>query len=193
MNRRQYTFAGWLCIIIAVLFVPNIAINILIEAFGKRAPALYLFRVPMMLIVSGIGIYLAVMFRKMLNVRFGFHDIDRLITLTIIASLLLTGLNIVNYFMQYASQSSDPHWFLAIPGIIIVILLGIVSIFIGSRLLDLKEDMFGFRNIYAYATFVNGVCIASIIFSPLSLLLTVGLYIIEGMIFLRAAEDVQFV
>jgi len=193
MNSRRYTFAGWLSIIIAVLFVPNIAINILIEALGKRYPALYLIRVPMMLMVSAIGVYLAVIFRKMLNERFSFHGIDRLITLSIIGTLMLTGLHVTNYFLQYGSHSSDPNWILVVFAILIVVLLGIVQIFIASKLLDLKEDLFGFRNTYAYTTFISGICTASIIFSPISLVLTVGLYIIEGMIFLRAAEDVQFV
>ena len=71
--------------------------------------------------------------------------------------------------------------------------MGVVSIIYGIRLLRLKGDLFGMLKVYVYTTIAGGVCLVSIILLPLSLIVAVATYILEGMIFLRAAEDEEFV
>ena len=72
-------------------------------------------------------------------------------------------------------------------------LLGIVSIVFAVKLLRLKGDLFGMLKIYVYTTIAGGVCLVSIVLFPLSLIVVVASYILEGIIFLRAAEDAEFV
>ncbi len=72
-------------------------------------------------------------------------------------------------------------------------MMGIINIVFGIRLLQLKDDLFGQLKPFAYATIGSGVGIVSILLMPFGLLAAVTAYIIQGIIFLRAAEDVEFV
>jgi hypothetical protein len=72
-------------------------------------------------------------------------------------------------------------------------IMGIVSILFGIKLLRLKGDLLGMLKIYVYTTIAGGVYLVSILMFPLSLVIIVATYILEGIIFLRAAEDAEFV
>ena len=57
----------------------------------------------------------------------------------------------------------------------------------------MKGDLFSMLKVYVYTTIAGGVCFVSIILFPLSLIIAVATYILEGIIFLRAAENEEFV
>ena len=70
---------------------------------------------------------------------------------------------------------------------------GCDSSFALPKLLKLKDDLFGLLKPYAYTTLAAAICGATIILMPIGLIIQLAALVIQGMIFLRAKEQVEFV
>jgi len=200
MNNKQYKLAGWLSIAYAVLFVPSFILSALFEYITKYYPGVAILDIVQSTITLIIDVFLLLMLKKLLNVRYRFHETDHII-------LVLIGFNIFLRIIGFAKHVSIflgiTVSFESMPGDLIVfwvvllatffLLFGIAHIIFAIQILRLKDDLFGMLKPYAYATMTCGVFLASIVLSPLAMLVVVATFIIQGIIFLRSAEDVEFV
>jgi hypothetical protein len=199
MNNKRYKTAGWLSILVAVVFVPKFIMNFFFEVIAQKLhfPGVYLLDVFMIIILTVIYVYLLLSLRLLLNERYNFFDVDKLITISyclLIAAGFITILDdILKTVGIIGSQLSTLKLILIICFFAVFFVMGIISIIFGIKLLRLKGDLFGMLKIYVYTTIAGGVCLVSILLFPLSLVMVVATYILEGIIFLRAAEDAEFV
>ena len=62
-----------------------------------------------------------------------------------------------------------------------------------TPLFQVSDDLFGLLKPFAYTTIASGICGVTVILMPIGMLIGLAALIIEGMIFLRAKEQVEFV
>jgi hypothetical protein len=69
----------------------------------------------------------------------------------------------------------------------------VITVIYAYKLLKLDDDLFGLLKPFAYSTMAAGICGATIILMPIGLIIQLAAFVIQGMIFLRAKEQIEFV
>ena len=199
MDENRYALAGWIAITQAVIFplafVMSIAQGIIgISAFGYRGPT---FGPSDLLFITftAMGVYTLTMFRRLLNERYNFHDIDTLIIVAIwwgilfqLSSLALRGWIVVLWPVPETILTVVYLTFMAVA----MLVAGIVDILIAVKLLKAKETLSDLLKALAYVTMAAGLLEVTVVLSPISLILVPVSCVILGLIFLRK-EEVEFV
>ena len=197
MSERRYVVPGWMAIGAAVLTPPLIVVGIILDVVvRKNPPAAVVLLVPYVLIALSqlfLAVYAFGSFKTLLNRRHGFHEVDGLIIAIIVGACIIT-LTIVGGRATVVLLGLGTGVSLVfVAGIIAVgIALALLSIVFAIRLLHLESDLGGLLKPYAYATIAAAVCFATIILSPLGMLIDAATNVMLGMIFLRrpAANEV---
>jgi hypothetical protein len=191
MPENRYSLAGGLAIAQAILFPLAFGMSIVQSIIGKAA-----FGFQGLTFGPSDLLFIILIFRRLLNERYNYHGIDTLIIISIwwiilfqISSLVMKAYVIV--------LGLEPRLILAIIYLsfftIAMLTIGVVDILIAVRLLKIKDKLNDLLRALAYITMIGGVLEASIVLSPLGLILVPVTYIILGMIFLREKEEVEFV
>jgi len=190
MNNNNYKIAGWLALANAVVLLPLIGLGIFLDYVARTFAGANMIQILLSILFCALGVYILLVFRHLLNFRYQFHLIDRLIVVLIWINITITVLGLYRYFIP------ENKVFQLVFGIIVMVLfygMGVINIILGVRFLKLNDDMFGLQKPFAYSNIISGACILSIILIPFGLLAAIAAYIFQGIIFLRAAEDVEFV
>ncbi len=190
MDHKKYSTAGWLSIANAVLTVPTIALGFLLDYLARSSPVGNILQIALSILFCALAVYILYVFKNLLNVRYQFHIANNIILVLIWINIIFTITGLPKYLMPGVGTVKLTS---EIIGAVLFYLLGIITIIFGVKLLKLKDDLFGLLKPFAYINIVSGVCIISILLLPIGLLCAVTAYIIQGIIFLRAAEDVEFV
>ena len=188
VNQNQYTLAGWLAIVSAVLFMPELILAVLAEFF---TPGLKIIVIPIHIVNLVIDIYILYMFRKLLNQLFDFHSVDVLINILIVVNIVFFSIGLVEMIaslMHSGGRMSDD---ISIIIAVLFVPFSIITVVFGAVLLKMKDDLFGLLKPFAYTTIFSGVCGATIILSPLAMLAAIAALVMQGMIFLRAKREVE--
>ncbi|MEW6411940.1 MAG: hypothetical protein AB1483_05635 [Candidatus Zixiibacteriota bacterium] len=200
MDENQYSTAGWLAIVHAILFPLSIGLGFLeygISMARHREAHLQWGISDILGIMATIAIvYVLVVFRKLLNERYNYRGIDFLITVSIwwaiifqVVGTMITGLTVV--------MSPVPEILLTIVLVsffaLAMIIIGIVDILVAVRLFRAKSELNDLIIAFAVITVAAGVFEITVILSPLSLLLVPVSSVLLGVILLKEKETVEFV
>lgn len=186
MDSNRYNLAGWLAILYAILLVPQIIFGLIVEWTASGHPAAEMLMTLLNMAGFALVIYVLVMFRHLLNERFDFHDVDTLIGILVWANALFMALGLIGIIPAF----EDP---LKIIVLALFVPYSIITAVFGFKLLRLKDDLFGLLKPYAYTTMALGILGATILLMPIALFVQIAALIIQGMILLRAKEQVEFV
>jgi len=176
ITKEQLQFAGWLAIVSA--FVTFIVFVMTL----KNVTEAKAIKVLLILISVGSFVYVFLSLRKMLNIRFEFHDVDTLISVLIGSNVVLSALNIVS--LGYSELESILSGFF----VVAFILFAILYIIFAIRMLRLTDNLYGLLKPFSYTSIATGICFASIIMIPFGLIASSVSDIILGIIFFRAAQ-----
>jgi len=200
MEKSNYSIAGWLAIVQAVLFPLTIILGI-VEA-GLAAGLLGLekpFIGPsdmLMVIFTAIAIYTLLMFRKLLNERYDYHDLDLLIIISIWWAIIFQAVGLGLGVIAMLYWPVDKVIMVVVYLVFMtaaMVTIGIVDILIAVKLLKIKETFSEYVRVFAYITIIAGICEVSVIFSPLSLVLIPVTAVVLALIFFRDKHEVEFV
>jgi len=199
MDENRYSLAGWLAITQAVIFPLAFVISIAqgligVSVFGYRGPMFgpsdLLF-----IIFTGISVYTLTMFRKLLNERYNYHDVDLLILLAIcwgiVYQISQLALRAWLVFMWPVSSTALSIIYLVFFATTIIT-AGVIDILIAVKLLQIRQKLNEMIRAFTYITLVSGLAEVSVVLAPLALLLLPVSCVILGIIFLRK-EEVEFV
>lgn len=187
MHSNQYTFVGWLTIINAIATIPILAFNIFMEYISKQVPAVNLLLIISSTVILIVNSFIYFKFRELLNQKYNFHETDNIILLIIFGNILIGFFNIIGFTAPPIQTSMK---------ILILILLfpfGIMHIMFAVKLHRLKNNLFGLLTPYVYTTIAVGVCVATVILFLLGVLIGVAAGLMQGLIFLKSAEEAEFV
>jgi hypothetical protein len=186
MFTQRFTLAGWLAIISAVLIVPEIFAIILIDRLAQSIPILSGLVALLKIVHFFISIYLIYMLKTLLNERFNFHGADVYLWIMLAVAPIFAVLGLLGMIPSLK----------ILMGIVVIVLFvpyNIVTILFGASLLKMGDDLFCLLSPFAYTTIASGICGVTVILMPIGMLIGLAALIIEGMIFLRAKEQVEFV
>jgi len=200
MKDNPYQLAGILAIIYAVLFPLAFVIGLVqqtvlsVKTFSHMpviGPADGL-----MIIGSIMMIYVYLRFKDMLNSRYNYNRLDKLILLSIwwlivfqIGELMLKG-------VLMALHPVDKITFLAIqvPYLVVSMLsVGIIDLFIASRLLKDGDHLNELIKVFAYVSLIAGIAEVTVIGSLISVILVPVSCVVLGMVMMREKEELEFV
>jgi hypothetical protein len=200
MNENPYRTAGWLSIVAAALFPLAFAVSIFqgvigIAKFRYQGPTIgpsdLLF-----IIFTVIAIYTLIVFRRLLNERYSFNDIDKWISITIgwnilfqVVSLTYRAIVIALWPIPQMTYTLMSIGFM----VIFMPLGGIIDIVIAVKLLRAKDRFNDLIKTLAYLNMASGICGVTVILTPIALILVPIWWAVLAMVFLREKEEVEFV
>jgi hypothetical protein len=188
---NEYAAAGWSAIAAAVLILPSYVLSIAMEVAKHRAQELVLaMLIPYLVVTIAYticGVYVLLRFRTLLNRRHGYHAIDGLITAVVVGVIVMTLyiLPIKVFGLTGALDTGPLALLVVVPVAVIGIVLGILSIIIGIRLLDLSAPATSYYRVYAWLSIAAGVCFVTFVLSPLGGLVDAAANIVLAMLFLK--------
>ncbi len=198
MTDKSYTVAGWLSIALAV-FLPLMFAFGLAETFvgkhmmGMDDPGLSIEDLSTV-VIAAVMIFVLLMLRKLLRDRYGYSKADGPINASIIWYIVFT---IASFGMILFADTTWPApdmtslIALIIFWVVSMTSAGIIEIFIGLRLLQMKERKNELMKVFAYVTLVMGVLELTVVLSPLALVLMPVWCVTAAMVFLREKDEGQ--
>ncbi len=198
MTEKSYTVAGWLSIALAVLLPLLFALGLAETFVGKHMigiadPDLTLEDLATVLIGAAI-IFVLIMLRKLLIERYRYTKANRLITAAIIWYIVFTiGSFAMIFFADTTWPAPDMTSLIALFTFWIISMTsaGVIEIFLGLRLLQIKERKNELVKVFAYVTLVMGVLELTVVLSPLALILMPVWCVTAAMLFLREKDEEQ--
>ncbi len=200
MESDKFAFAGWLAVVQAIIFPVAFVIG-----FIEQGIASGLFDVErpifgpsdiLMLIFTAIGVYVLLMFKKLLNEHYEYHDLNLLIYISIWWAIMFEVIGLGLGLIMILYWPVDKVLFAVIYLVFLaaaMVTIGIVDILIAIKILKIKEHFSELIRALAYITMGAGICEVSVLLAPLSLILIPVSAIVLALIFFRDRQQVDYV
>ncbi len=177
----RFRVAGWVSITNAIFTIPA---TILSYSLGSREdPGARLAEGILLLVSLGLFLYILLSFKRLLNVRFRFHDVD------VYISYLIWGNVSLSLFQFLSLATKEFEWAVSVLSVMAYIFFGILSILFATRLLRLPHHLYGLLKPFSYLSIGSGACFVTVILLPVGILAGSVADFLLGIIFFRAAEE----
>ncbi len=198
MLEERYEVAGWVTIASAAFIMINGVLGVFLSFVGTTFalinPILFITTVLQM----GCSIYGFLWFKRLLNDRFDFHDVDTLIILLIVGGILISVIGMVFRTVVGvnidANLSRQETLALVLPGLIALVSvgvpMGIFGILFGVRLMRLKDPLFGYLKPLALTMIIGSSLMMTFFLAPLGGLVLLAGEIMQALILLGSAKHV---
>ncbi len=180
-----YTLAGWLSILQAVILLPKVGVDLFVEYLTPSGYGILQLFIGFDVVSKLLGIYVLFMFRRLLNERHSFHNVDKLINALIFcyaAFALIWALDLV--------LNPQFNVIFALP--IMYVLACLISIVYAIRLLKLESNLSGLLKPYVYTTIAGGVFGVTIVLGEYGRPIFMVSLILLGMILIRAESEPEY-
>jgi hypothetical protein len=180
LTHRTLITAGWLAMASAFASIPLTYLSFRLE--GSADPAATDIQLGIQL--AGMVLYVAItlLLRRLLNIRFSFHDTDRSIALMVMANVVASLVAAVALFFPHARET------LEIVALAIVAFQGVAQVRFGYRLLGLRDNLDGMLRPFCYLNMATGICIASVILLVVGVVVSSLSDLMLGTIFFHIAK-----
>ncbi len=180
MPYRALTTAGWLAMISAFVSIPLTYVSYCL-ADGTDSTSI---GIQVLIQVAGVLLYVTIagFLKKLLNSRFTFHDTDKNIALMIIANIVAAVIAIVALCFPQTRETLD------VPAFAVLVFQGIVQIQFGYKLLNLQNDLDRMLKPFCYLNMATGVCLASVVFLIVGVVVSSISDLMLGTIFFHVAQ-----
>ncbi len=188
ISTQSLKRAAYVTIIYVVITIPILLLTVFL-AFAEVTGSISGFAsrfISAMTTVIGVVLYVYVLssLRSLLEERFSFNAVSALIAAIISLNIALAVLMVLA--VPFAAIETP----VGIISLLALVALGIIYIVIGAKLLALNNTLYGMLKPFSYTFITAGACYATIIFTPVGILVGMANMIILAIIFFRAIEDV---
>ncbi len=204
MQEERYEVAGWVTVASASLMIIGGVLGVIMSLMGYSFSILNPITLFITIVQVGCSVYGFLWFKRLLNNRFEFHEVDTLIILLIICNILISVIGSV--FRTVIGFSVDDNLSRAealsviLPGLIAMASVGIpMSIFgiiFGVRLMRLKESLFGYLRPLAYTQIIGSALMLTFFLAPIGGLVLLAGEVLQAMILIqsgRTEPELEFV
>jgi len=188
MERDNYSMAGWAALGSVALFVPVIGLLVYgdIQQYGVTNDGgsgqnLLPLVVLLDLASKVLTIYAYLKFRELLNSRYDFHAVDRLIPI-LIAVGVITGV------LAYATRAFEASVASMVMGVTTGLIMGVLGVVYARRLLSMSGNLNGYLKPLAYTCLAASICFLLVVFAPVGLILFRAADIILALVFFKGEE-----
>lgn len=176
-TSKQLWWAGASCVL-SILLTPLYFYFIFA---AQSIPVLKDFSIATAYVMTGLTIYIYLIFKKLLNEKSGFRAANLGLSLYIVMS-------IISALAAPLTNSGDTSLTATLLSIGELLVFGIVTIYLGIQLLRCEDPMFGQMKRVAYLTLAIGITLASVLFALLGVVLSIVLGIVMARLFFRASK-----
>ncbi len=183
MTSARLAVSGWLAMASALLALPLFLFSFRLvgvdDLVARGAEA------GLMVIGTGLFVYLTLTLRRILHLGYAFHDADSAIDLLIKANVVLTTVGVIG--LAVPSLASSVGMFT----IIAFLPLGAIQAYFALRLIRLPDGLNGLLRPYCFLNLATGICLALVVTAPLALLLGAIADVMLGTIFFHFGKRVN--
>jgi hypothetical protein len=195
---KSYTIAGYLSIALAFVLPLLFAFGLAETFIGKHMieigdPDIGPEDLATVLLAAAIVTVLLIL-RKLLNERYMFAGADRVIAAAVVWYIVITaGSFVMIFFADTTWPAPDTRSIVAIMVFFVLSMTsaGVIDIFLGLRLLQVRERKNELLKVFAYVTLVMGGLEVTVLLSPLALILMPVWCVTAAMLFLREKDEEQ--
>ena len=190
MENENYNAAGWAALASALLFLPIMGLTLFsdlqqgpsLQVGSLQVGALFL-AICLDVVSKGLLLYAFLRFRHLLNHRYGFHAVDKLIIILYVAG---ASIGVLAYLMRMLPEFKIP---VIVTAVMLMVVCGILGIVYATRLLRLNSNLNGLLKPLAYISMAGSICFTLVVLSPVGLILMVTSTVILGLILLRGDQE----
>ena len=190
MENENYNLAGWAALASALLFLPIMGLTLFsdlqqgpsLQVGSLQVGALFL-AICLDVVSKGLLLYAFLRFRHLLNHRYGFHAVDKLIIILYVAG---ASIGVLAYLMRMLPEFKIP---VIVTAVMLMVVCGILGIVYATRLLHLNSNLNGLLKPLAYISMAGSICFTLVVLSPVGLVLMVTSTVILGLILLRGDQE----
>lgn len=180
MKHTSLVLAGWFAMISAFIAIPQTYLSFRLESVENPTSLIIL----MMMQLLGIALFtvITLYLKKFLNTLFRFHDTDKQINLMIMA-------NVTAGILVCAGMCFPQHKeTLSVVAMVLLVFQGILQIQFGYRLLKLPDTLGGMLKPFCYVNMLTGICVASLVFILVGVVVSALSDLMLGTIFFNVAK-----
>ena len=188
MERDNYTMAGWAVLGSVALFVPVMGLLVYgdIQNYGATKDGLTGQNLlPLVVLLDlaskALMIYAYLKFRELLNTRYDFHAVDRLIPILIVVGVITGAL-------AYTTRAFEASVSSMVMGVTTGLIMGVLGIVYTRRLLCMSGNLNGYLKPLAYTYLAASICFLVVVFAPVGLILFRAADIILALVFFKGEE-----
>ncbi len=199
MEKNNYVLAGWLAITGAILLFPEVLFGLLIEIKPDKLGLLVFPYGIIAITEAAFTVYAFLRFKSLLNERYSFHQVDFLVLLIVIGSIVGTLFTVVvRHLYVFGVLEQTPAVKIAVIAALMIICvpLSAIGIVFGIKLLRLEADLRGLLKPMVFIYIAGSVCFATFVLILPGVLLYAIFQIMMGLVFLREGDqkmEVDFV
>jgi hypothetical protein len=190
MENENYNAAGWAAFASALMFLPIMGLTLYYDLEPSSSLQIGSFKTMSLFLAicldvvsKGLLLYAFLRFRHLLNHRYGFHAVDKLILIVFVGG---ASIGVVAYLVRMLPAFKVP---LMVTGVMLMVVCGILGILYATRLLRLNGNLNGLLKPLAYVSMIGSICFTLVLLAPLGLILSVASTIILGLALLRDGQD----
>lgn len=178
ITKEQLRLAGWFSIANAAVTIPIF----IVREFLDVADGIHLKIINLILsaISLGLVIYVTKYFKKVLNFCFKFNQVNKLVYVFVWSNV---AVSVISFLLAEGNTIQA-----LIVSILALITLGSIYMIFAIKLLSISENVSGLLIVFAFTIIAKGLCLATVILLPLSLLVSVVSDVVLGIIFFRAVD-----
>ncbi len=196
MESNRYELAGWLTVAAVTLMAVTTVLGMLQSMIGY----IYLLVLPIIIIATilqaGFSVYAMIWFRRLLNDKYGFADVNGLITALIVGQIIFAVISVYFRVSTVPIFQRDLHdteaLMVLLPGLIafvsIAVPLSIIGIVFGVRLLRMEDPVFGYMKPFAYIQIAGCSMMVTIVLMPLGGLVLLAGEILQALILIQSGK-----
>jgi len=199
VEKNNYVLAGWLAITGAILLFPEVLFGLLIEIKPDKLGLLVFPYGIIAITEAAFTVYAFLRFKSLLNERYSFHQVDFLVLLIVIGSIVGTLFTVVvRHLYVFGVLEQTPAVKIAVIAALMIICvpLSAIGIVFGIKLLRLEADLRGLLKPMVFIYIAGSVCFATFVLILPGVLLYAIFQIMMGLVFLREGDqkmEVDFV
>ncbi|HUV13475.1 MAG TPA: hypothetical protein VMY18_07510 [Acidobacteriota bacterium] len=190
MKDENYNVAGWAAFASALLFLPIMGLTLYSDFEQSSSLQIGSFKTMSLLLAicldvasKGLLLYAFLRFRHLLNHRYGFHAVDKLILIVYVGG---ASIGVLSYLVRMLPEFKVP---LIVTAVMLTVVCGILGILYATRLLRLNGNLNGLLKPLAYVSMMGSICFTLVVLAPVGLVLMVASTVILGLVLLRDGQD----
>jgi len=184
-SRSRYSLAGWLSILHAMVVLPKVGVDFFVETLTGSGYDILRLYMGFHVVGALLGIYVLKTFRRMLNERYGFHAVDKLIS-----ALMLCYLGSALAWAVDLGLGSDYSVIDAV--YIFWIMSAALSVVYAFKLLSLDNRLFGLLKPYVYTTIASSALGLTVVIGEFATPFSMASLVILGIILIRAESEDEY-
>jgi len=182
LDEKSLNLAGSFSIAAAVLSIPLVMVQVISESPEGQSAVFLILQSIFNAAYVAISVYVLIIFKRLLNQKANFYDVDRYIEFIIWVNIASAALHIITLPFKEAQETMGTVF------LILLVLIGIIMVLFGLKLLKCADDLYGYLKTYSYLTIASGIMIAIFILALFGIIISLISDVILALIFFKSAK-----